>query len=73
VPAAQPDAYVNRQYQDARRPAPSGALFAKVGEACRDISGTCSTDPFGSATAAQATAALAPGPLRPFTRTAFSS
>ena len=35
--AAEPDAYVNRQYQYARRPAPAGALWSKVGSAWLDI------------------------------------
>jgi hypothetical protein len=32
-----PDAYVNRQYQYARRPAPTGALETEVGSAFTDI------------------------------------
>src|ERR671915_538442 len=39
-----PDAYVNRQYQYARRPAPVGALEAKVGSACTDIKGSLVAD-----------------------------
>jgi hypothetical protein len=35
--AAEPDAYVNRQYQYARRPAPARALDSKVGSAWLDI------------------------------------
>src|SRR5215213_8751411 len=43
--AAEPDAYVNRQYQYASRPAPAGALCEQVGFAWQDIVTTCSRYP----------------------------